>query len=137
MLDAVALRTKFPKNAIDVHDCPRASILTGQEESSKAQGPQGGPVQVLELYLQDNVKAHQMLVDGTYARKTPAAGEPAVNALEETIAAVLSFAFGTGDSFEKTSASSSVPLYLTESSSISETESNRILTIYWRARAII
>ena len=40
---------------------------------------------VLELYLQDNVKAREMRVDGTYVRKTPAAGEPAVNAQEELL----------------------------------------------------
>jgi polyphosphate kinase len=40
---------------------------------------------VLELYLQDNVKAREMRVDGTYARKTPAPGEPAVNAQEELL----------------------------------------------------
>jgi polyphosphate kinase len=40
---------------------------------------------VLEMYLQDNVKAREMLVDGTYARTTPAAGEPPVNAQEELL----------------------------------------------------
>jgi polyphosphate kinase len=40
---------------------------------------------VLELYLQDNVKARQMLVDGTYARRTPASGESPVNAQEELL----------------------------------------------------
>jgi len=36
--------------------------------------------QILETYLQDNVKARQMLWDGTYARVTPALGEKPVNA---------------------------------------------------------
>ena len=40
---------------------------------------------VLELYLQDNVKAREMLVDGSYTRKTPAPGEPPVNAQEELL----------------------------------------------------
>ncbi len=40
---------------------------------------------VLELYLQDNVKAREMLVDGTYSRKTPAPGAPPVNAQEELL----------------------------------------------------
>ena len=40
---------------------------------------------VLELYLQDNVKAREMLVDGTYSRKTTVAGEPAINAQEELL----------------------------------------------------
>jgi polyphosphate kinase len=40
---------------------------------------------VLQLYLQDNVKAREMLADGTYARKTPTAGEPAINAQEELL----------------------------------------------------
>jgi polyphosphate kinase len=32
---------------------------------------------VLELYLQDNVKARKMLPDGSYSRKHPLDGEPA------------------------------------------------------------
>jgi polyphosphate kinase len=40
---------------------------------------------VLELYLQDNVKAREMLADRTYSRKTTAAGEPAINAQEELV----------------------------------------------------
>ncbi len=40
---------------------------------------------VLELYLQDNVKAREMLVDGTYVRRTPGPGAPAINAQEELL----------------------------------------------------
>lgn len=40
---------------------------------------------VLEVYLQDNVKAREMLVDGTYTRRTPARGESPVNAQEELL----------------------------------------------------
>lgn len=40
---------------------------------------------VLELYLHDNVKAREMLVDGTYVRRTPVPGEPATNAQEELL----------------------------------------------------
>jgi polyphosphate kinase len=40
---------------------------------------------VLGLYLEDNVKAREMLVDGTYTRKTPAPGESPVNAQEELL----------------------------------------------------
>ena len=40
---------------------------------------------VLDLYLHDNVKAREMQVDGTYVRKTPSAGEQAVNAQEELL----------------------------------------------------
>ncbi|MGA2001589.1 MAG: polyphosphate kinase 1 [Terriglobales bacterium] len=40
---------------------------------------------VLEVYLQDNVKAREMLMDGTYTRRTPARGESPVNAQEELL----------------------------------------------------
>jgi polyphosphate kinase len=40
---------------------------------------------VLELYLHDNVKAREMMVDGSYIRKTPAAGDPPINAQEELL----------------------------------------------------
>jgi polyphosphate kinase len=40
---------------------------------------------VLEVYLQDNVKAREMLVDGSYTRRTPARGESPVNAQEELL----------------------------------------------------
>ena len=40
---------------------------------------------VLELYLHDNVKAREMLVDGTYTRRNPEAGELKVNAQEELL----------------------------------------------------
>ncbi len=40
---------------------------------------------VLELYLHDNVKAREMLVDGTYVRKPAAIDEPALNAQEELL----------------------------------------------------
>jgi polyphosphate kinase len=40
---------------------------------------------VLELYLRDNVKAREMLVDGTYRRKAPVRGEEPVNAQEELL----------------------------------------------------
>jgi polyphosphate kinase len=40
---------------------------------------------VLELYLQDNMKTREMLVDGTYVRKTVAAGEEPVNAQEQLL----------------------------------------------------
>ncbi len=40
---------------------------------------------VLEVYLQDNVKARAMQVDGTYPRRTPARGESPVNAQEELL----------------------------------------------------
>ena len=40
---------------------------------------------VLELYLQDNVKARKMLSDGSYSRKHALDGEPAINAQEELL----------------------------------------------------
>jgi polyphosphate kinase len=40
---------------------------------------------VLELYLHDNVKAREMLVDGTYVRKAASDGEPPVNAQEQLL----------------------------------------------------
>jgi polyphosphate kinase len=40
---------------------------------------------VLEVYLQDNVKAREMQVDGTYPRRTPTRGESPVNAQEELL----------------------------------------------------
>jgi polyphosphate kinase len=40
---------------------------------------------VLDLYLQDNVKAREMLPDGTYVRKHPADGALAINAQEELL----------------------------------------------------
>jgi polyphosphate kinase len=40
---------------------------------------------VLELYLHDNVKAREMLVDGTYVRHPVAIDEPRVNAQEELL----------------------------------------------------
>ncbi|HVO60853.1 MAG TPA: polyphosphate kinase 1 [Terriglobales bacterium] len=40
---------------------------------------------VLEVYLQDNVKAREMQPDGTYIRKHPLDGEPAINAQEELL----------------------------------------------------
>ena len=38
--------------------------------------------EVLELYLQDNIKAREMRPDGTYVRKTASRGEPRINAQE-------------------------------------------------------
>jgi polyphosphate kinase len=40
---------------------------------------------VLELYLDDNVKAREMRPDGTYQRKKPEGGQPAINAQEELL----------------------------------------------------
>jgi polyphosphate kinase len=40
---------------------------------------------VLELYLSDNVKAREMLPDGTYARRRAEPGEPQINAQEELL----------------------------------------------------
>jgi len=40
---------------------------------------------VLELYLDDNVKAREMRPDGTYQRKKPEDGQPVINAQEELL----------------------------------------------------
>jgi polyphosphate kinase len=40
---------------------------------------------VLEVYLEDNVKAREMLVDGSYTRRTPGRGESPANAQEELL----------------------------------------------------
>ncbi len=41
---------------------------------------------VLQIYLEDNVKARLMQPDGSYIRKLPAAGEPAMNAQQTLLA---------------------------------------------------
>jgi polyphosphate kinase len=48
--------------------------------------------QILGLQLADNVKARELLPDGTYRRLTPRPGEPRVNSQEELIRQALAHA---------------------------------------------